>query len=286
MGLVAAPQQEDRGAPRPARLDLGPGPGTRREWLEALWGHRAVIAVLARKDFQARYKRASLGILWVVAVPLVQAIVLTAIFSNFVRLDGGASYPAYVLSGILTWSYFSITLPLATSSIVEQTALTDKLWFPRAILPLVPCLSNLVGLIISMLILVVAAPIAGAPLTINILLLIPASALLLLFTAALSMATSALNVYFRDVRFIVTAALLVWLYATPILYPKDLVGSLGPWLDVNPMTGIVSMFHVAVLGEDGDWQRSAIFSVIVTFLLLVVAMEIHRRRDRQFVDLL
>ena len=98
--------------------------------------------------------------------------------------------------------------------------------------------------------------------------------------------TSALNVYFRDVRFITTAALLVWLYATPILYPKSLVGSLGPWLDLNPMTGIISIFHVAVLGEDGSWLRAVVISVCATAMLLLVAMEVHRRRDRLLVDLL
>ena len=100
------------------------------------------------------------------------------------------------------------------------------------------------------------------------------------------MVLSALNVYFRDVRFIVTAALTVWLYATPIMYPKSSVGELGPWLDFNPMTGIISLFHVAVLGSDGSWSRALAVSLVVTAILLVAAMEINRRHDRLFADLL
>jgi len=267
-------------------LDLAPGSESPTEWLKSLWGHRGVIWVLSRKDFQARYKRASLGVLWAVAVPLVQATVMIFVFSHFVHTGRGFSYPAYVLSGILAWSYFSIALQGGSTAIVDNTAVTDKLWFPRAILSLVPCLSNLVGLGISMVILVIAVPILGAHLDAHLLLLVPACLLLLLFTVALAMVVSALHVYYRDVRFIVSAALLVWLYATPILYPKAKVGSLGKWLDLNPMTGIVSLFHLAVIGRDESWLPALAVSLVVTGALLIVAMEVHRRHDRLFVDLL
>ena len=97
---------------------------------------------------------------------------------------------------------------------------------------------------------------------------------------------SALQVYFRDVRFIVTAALMVWIYATPILYPQAAVGSLGPWLDLNPMTGIISLFHKAIVGGSGALLRPLAISVGVTLALLAIAVEAHRRHDRLFVDLL
>lgn len=267
-------------------LDLEPGFAGREEWIRSLWDHRAVIRVLARKDFQTRYKRASLGVLWAVAVPLLQAAVMIFIFSHFVHAGKGVSYAAYVLAGILTWSYFSMVLPQATTSIIDGTSLTEKLWFPRAILPLVPCVSNLVGLGISMVILLIGTPVLGAAPSVHLLLLIPGCLLLVVFTMALAMVLAALQVYFRDVRFVVTAALIVWLYATPIMYPKSKVGAIGQWLDFNPMTGIISLFHVAVIGKDGSWGRSLVISLIATALLLVAAMEIHRRHDRLFVDLL
>jgi ABC-type polysaccharide/polyol phosphate export permease len=208
------------------------------------------------------------------------------VFSHFVHAGRGVSYGAFVLSGILSWSYFAMALPFATTSIVDSTALTDKLWFPRAILPIVPCVSNLVSLGISMVILLVGAPILGATPGLHLLLLIPACLLLFCFTIALTMVLSALHVYFRDVRFIVTAALMVWLYATPIMYPKGKVGGLGPWLDFNPMTGIMSLFHLAVIGHDGSWIRALVVSLVTTGALLIVAIEAQRRHDRLFVDLL
>ena len=272
-------------SPQPV-LELDPGCTSRAEWLKSLWDHRGVIWVLARKDFQARYKRAALGVLWAVSVPLIQAVVMIVVFSHFIRIHTGVSYAAFVLSGILTWSYVSLVVPQATTAIVDGTSLTDKLWFPRAILSMVPCLSNLVGLGISMCILLIAVPVLGVHPSLHLLLLFPACMLLVLFVVSLTMVLSALNVYFRDVRFIVLATLTVWMYATPIMYPKSAVGSLGRWLDFNPMTGIVSLFHVAVAGPDGAWTRALLVSVIATAILLLAAMEVHRRHDRLFVDLL
>lgn len=284
-GTSIAAAQVDVGSPQPV-LELASGSSSRREWITSMWKHRGVIWVLARKDFQARYKRASLGVLWAVSVPLMQAVVMIFVFSHFIHVQAGVSYAAFVLSGILTWSYVTLVVPQATTAIVDATSLTDKLWFPRAILPIVPCLSNLVGLGISMGILLIGVPVLGVHPSLHLLLLVPACALLVAFSTSLTMVLSALNVYFRDVRFIVLASMTVWMYATPIMYPKSAVGSLSQWLDFNPMTGVISLFHVAVVGKDGSWTRAVLVSLIATVALLVAAMELHRRHDRLFVDLL
>jgi lipopolysaccharide transport system permease protein len=285
-GLSTPVAPVDVGSRQPV-LELGPESTSRREWLGSLWDHRGVIWVLARKDFQSRYKRTSLGIVWAAAVPLLQAVVMIVVFSHFIHAGQGVSYAAFVLSGILVWgSYFAMVLPQGTTSIVDGSSLTDKLWFPRAILPLVPCMSNIVGLGIAVVIVLIGSPILGVAPSLHLLLLIPACALMVAFTVGLTMVLAALNVYFRDVKFIATAALTVWLYATPIMYPKARLGDLGALLDFNPMTGIISLFHVAVIGHDGSWGRALVVSLVATAFLLVAAVELHRRHDRLFADLL
>jgi lipopolysaccharide transport system permease protein len=251
-----------------------------------MWRHRGVVWVLGRQDFHVRFKRATFGVLWAVAVPAVQAAVMVVVFSHFVHTAPGIPYGAYVVSGILPWSYFVLALPAGVTAIVDGTSLTDKVWFPRAILPLVPCVSGLAGLAISMVLLLILTPILGAHVGLHLLLLIPACLLLAAFTASLALLASALQVYFRDVRFIVSAALLVWLYATPIMYPQSEVGHLGPYLDFNPMTGVISLFHLAVLGGGFPWQRALIVSLAATLVLLLAGVETQRRRDRNLVDLL
>ncbi len=282
---IKAPDPE-RGRQAQPVLELRAGPMSRRQWLHTMWNHGPVLLVLARKDFQVRFKRATLGVLWAVALPALQATVMILVFSHFVRARHGIPYAPFVLSGILSWTYFSSTIATTATSIIDGSGLTDKLWFPRALLPIVPCISGLVGLAISMFILVIFAPVLGAPLHLRILLLLPACALLLAFTTALSLVLAALQVYYRDVRFMVTAAISVWIYATPILYAKANIGRVGPWLDFNPMTGVISLFHLAVIGPHDPWRRAVIITVVATLALFVAALEAHRRHDRLFVDLL
>jgi len=269
---------------RTAVIDAAPD--GRRQFLASLVAHRHVFVMLARKDFQTRYKRASLGIVWAVAVPVLQGVVLAIVFSKVVRVQGTEHYGAMVFAGVVAFSYFASTLTAAVTSIVDGSGLTDKVWFPRILLVLVPAAANLVGLAVSVAVLIVALPFLGVGLSPRLALLVPAGALLLAFTAALSLVAAALHVYFRDVKFLVQAALLVWIYVTPVLYPREAVGDLGPWLDLNPMTGIVLLFQQAAVGGVDDLARPVAVSLVWTVALLVIGLEAQRRHDRLFVDLL
>ena len=269
-----------------AVLELTDRPDGSMQWWRHLVRHRDVLLVLARKDFQTRYKRASLGVTWAVAVPLLQAAVMAVVFSKVVRAGGGHSYPIYVMSGIVAYTYFSSVLSSAVVSIVEGTGLTEKVWFPRALLVLVPVLANAVGLIIATVILIAAMPIFGVAYSARLLLLVPAISLLMVLATSLSLVLAALHVYFRDVRFLVQAALMVWLYVTPIIYPLSLVHRLQPFIEANPLTGVVILFHMATIGSTGPWVVPVVVSVAVSAVLLAVGYEVHRRHDRLFVDLL
>jgi ABC-type polysaccharide/polyol phosphate export permease len=255
------------------------------EWLADLARHVPVLGALVRKDFQTRYKRAALGVVWVVVVPLLQGAVLAVVFSKVVKVGGGDGFAEYVLAGILPWAYVSGTVSAGTTSIVDGAGLTDKVWFPRALLPLVPCLSNLIGFAVSVLVLLGTLPFLGAPMGAELLLLLPGTALLVAFTLGASLVLSALHVSFRDVRFLVQAALLVWIYVTPVLYPRSVLGSLEDWVDANPLTGIVALFHLSV-GAEEALARPLAVSIVATVALLAVGLEAQRRRDRLFVDLL
>lgn len=261
-------------------------PDTLSEWLGDMWRHREVLGMLSRADFHVRYKRASFGVAWAVLVPLIQAAVLAVVFSKLVRVPSSHDFGAYVLAGVLAWSYFALTVGTASIAIVEGSGLTDKVWFPRALLPLVPALANLPGLGVSMLLMLPALPLLGASIGVRILLLVPACLLLVVFTAALSTVLAALHVYFRDVKFIVQAALLVWFYVTPVAYPKSLLHGLAGVVDFNPMTGIITLFQMATVGHAGAWGRPVLISVIYTVGLVIAVVESQRRHDRLFVDLL
>jgi ABC-type polysaccharide/polyol phosphate export permease len=265
-------------------LRLNSEPDSRRAWLLGVWSHRDLLGMLARKDFQTRYKRATFGLAWAVAVPVLQAAIIAFIFARVIRLGYGSGFPVYVMSGVFAYAYFSSVVSAAATAIVDGAGLTDKVWFPRVLLVIVPSLSSLVGFAVVLAVLVIAQPFLSVHLGVHTLLLIPATALLVAFSLGLGMVVSALEVYFRDVKFLVQAALVVWIYVTPILYPQYHLTRTGPWLDANPLTGVVALFHMATVGSEGPWVRAVVISIVATVVLLVAGAEAQRRHDRLFVD--
>jgi len=265
--------------------ELTPRPAPWGVWLREIWDHREVIGVLTRKDFQVRYKRASFGVLWAVLLPVVQAVVYVVVFSRIGRFNHTSfSYSAYVLSGVLAWAYFATTAQFAVTAIVDAASITDKVWFPRSVAAIVPVLSNLFGLLTSMVLLIIVMPFIHAHITWRLFVLVPALVLLCLFVLGFGLVTSALHVYFRDVKFIVQAGVLVFFYLTPIIYPAAALRSIGPWLALNPMTGIVGLFQYAAAGHFGALGPSVLVSCGATVVLLVAGLAAQRRYDRLFVD--
>jgi ABC-type polysaccharide/polyol phosphate export permease len=259
-------------------------PASWREWAVDWRSRGPLLWMLVGKDFRTRYKRASLGVLWAVVVPLVQAVILAFVFSQVLNFSSDKGFGAFILSGVVVWSYFAGTQVAAVTAIVDGAGIADKVWFPRAMLTLVPCLSNLIGFVISLALILPVLPVLDISLGRRILLLVPAIVVLVLFSTALALVLSALHVYFRDVKFLLHATLLVWIYATPVLYPRQFLGRLEPWADLNPMTGVVSLFHRALIGDVGPLLRPVSVTVVTTAVLLVAGIEGHRRHDRLFVD--
>ncbi|MHB8670258.1 MAG: ABC transporter permease [Acidimicrobiales bacterium] len=264
--------------------ELRPEPTTRLALLSELWTSRRLLTMLARKDFFVRYRRATFGGIWAVGLPLLQAVIVAVVFSRVARIHTPTSYAVFVFAGMVAWTYLSATVTTASTSIVDGSDLSTKIYFPRAIFPLVTLGANLFGLVITVIILVAMSAAFGAPLGPRTLLLVPAVVVLVALTAGFSLVLSALHVYFRDVRFLVQAAVLGWFYVTPVIYPIGLARGLRPWIEANPATGLVELFRAATVGADPGWIVSLWWSLGWTAALLVLALALHRRRDRVFVD--
>jgi len=255
--------------------------------LADLWASRPLLLMLSRKEFYVRYRRASFGVLWAIGLPVIQALVLAAVFSRVVKVTTpGTNYAVFVFAGVVAWTFFAATLATSATAIVDGAGLSTRIYFPRAVLPLVSVGANLVGLVLSVVVLVVMALAAGESLGPRVVLVIPAVALLVAFTCAISLVLAALHVYFRDVRYFVQVALLVWFYVTPVIYPLRLARDLRGWLELNPLTGCVELMRAAVVGADHGWSVSVGWSLGWTALFAAAAVILHRRFDRVFVDLL
>ena len=249
---------------------------------------RDLLRTLARKDFYVRYRRTSFGVLWAIGLPVVQAVVLGIVFTRVVRIESDGSYGIFVLAGVLPWTFLATSVGNGSTAIVDGTELATKIYFPRAILPLVIIGSNLYGFVAGVVVLLLAAMVIGQGISLDVWLVLPATLLMALFTSALVVLLAGLHVYFRDLRFIVQAGMLAWLYGTPVIYPLELTdGLLRAAILANPATGIVSLFHDAVSeAQTPDLAIAVGSSLAWTTALLIGALGLHARRDRVFVDLL
>ena len=258
-----------------------------RELLVQLWHSRSLISILAKKDFFVRYRRASFGLFWAVGLPLFQALVLAVVFSRVVRIETGTNYAAFVFSGMVAWSFFSGALSAASTSIVDGAALSSRIYFPRAVLPFVSITANAYGFVINSVVLVGLCLVVGVSIGPEVVMLVPAIALVLLLLAGFSLVLSALHVYFRDVRYVIAAVTTAWFYVTPVLYPVRLApGVLRSIVKVNPVTGVVELFRYATVGADPGWGAMVAVSCTWAAVSLVAGLLLHRRFNRVFVDLL
>ena len=247
-------------------------------------GSRELLVILARKEFFMRYRRTTFGIAWAVALPLVQALVLAYVLRRFIAFPTVTQYPVFVYSGMVAWSFLSASVSAACTSIVDNSSITSRIYFPRALMPLMSVLSGLYGLVASTVVLLVLALVTGANLGVDLLLLLPATVLAVALASAFGLWTAAAQVYFRDVKFLVGATLLPMFYATPVFYPYERTsGTLRTLVTLNPASGVVQLFRLGI-GEPRIDLDPVIMTVLWTVAIAAIGITMQARHDRVFAD--
>lgn len=263
--------------------------------LKVILSNRDLIASLAIKDFKVRYRSAALGFLWMLLNPVLQMLVLSLVFSFIVRIPVDVPYPIFLLCGLLPWNFFSMTLGVGASSLVNERNLVKKLYFPREIIPISVAAGHFINFLIALL-LFMPVPLILLRSWSPALLLLPVPILLLaLFTISVTAIATLSDAFFRDTRFIVEALLMVWFYATPVFYPLEFLDSMrssvpawaSPFLQLirfNPMAGIISMFRDIVLYGRVPDPVDSLYVLAVTAILLIWAFLLYRRHGPVIAD--
>lgn len=243
-----------------------------------------LTAVLARKNFRIRYKRAVLGVFWAVLQPAFQAVVLSYVFLRVFHVHSVPHYPIYVLSGILPWAFFTGSLTSATVSVVDNGSLVKKVAMPLVVLPLSAIGGTGLAFAAALPVLLVGSVISGT-LGVSMLLLPLAIVLEVATIVGFAVLLSSFYPAYRDVRYLVESLLLLGLYVTPILYDRArLHGALAHALLANPMTGVMETYRAAVLGRPLHWDAIGC-TVGIDLLVLALAVVVFRRRRDEFPDL-
>jgi lipopolysaccharide transport system permease protein len=255
--------------------------------LADLWAYRELLYFLTWRDIKVRYKQTLMGIAWVVIQPLMTMIIFTLVFTRFVKVDeGDIPYPLFAYAGLLLWTFFSVSVTSGTHSLISNTSLVTKVYFPRAFIPAAAVAAGLLDLSVA------AVPLLGLALYYRVhvtwgLLLLPVFVLLgAMLALSVGMAASAMTVRYRDLRHALPFLLQLWMFASPVLYPVRLVGERWRWvLAANPMTGVLEGFRAALTGTPFDWPLVAV-PLAAAPVLVGIAFYVFRRLEDTFADVI
>ena len=242
--------------------------------LKELFSYRELLVSLAKKDLKVRYKNSALGFLWSLLNPLLMMLILSFVFSLIVKF-GIKDFPVFLLIGLLPWNYFNMALGSATGAVIANSGLVKKVYFPREILPMSAVLAELVNYLIALCLLLIFLGFRGYLHPQFLPLLIIVIFLQTIITIGLAMFFAGINVYFRDIQYVLNVILMFMFYATPILYTIQMVENASyirahQWLlllyKANPVTDLVVIYRGLLY--EGVLPSWTYFAYIVGFAVV------------------
>ncbi|MEN3009738.1 MAG: ABC transporter permease [Candidatus Bipolaricaulaceae bacterium] len=256
------------------------------ETLTVLINRRALIAELVRRELKLRYRGTWLGFLWTLLNPLVFMVVYTLVFSHFLKL-GIPKFPAFLLTGLLPWMWFSESVMAGTSCLVDHAMFLRNAVFPAQVLPVVSVGVGMMNYIFSLPVLFILLAVYGVPLSWTVLALPLVMAVQFMLILSIVYFTSTFNVFLRDLRYIIQHGLLVGFFLTPIMYDLSFVPARFQWLlKINPMTVVIDSYRRLLFYGTWPHWRNLGFVLALALVLLVLGMVVFERRRETFAEYL
>jgi lipopolysaccharide transport system permease protein len=261
------------------------------QWINfgELWQSRELVGFLTWREVKVRYKQTLLGAAWAILQPLLMMVVFTIFFGRLARLPSGdLPYPLFALAGLIPWTFFSNALASAANSVVGSERLITKIYFPRLAVPFAAVGAAAIDFGVAMLLMgLVMAGYGHAP-SANILLAPLIFAVMLLAAAGLGTMLAALNVAYRDFRYVVPFFIQLGMFATPTIYfqPTGNEGrSIGWLMSTNPMTSLISGFRASLLGGEIPWAGLGVATILAVALFVIGCLYFRKVEDR-FADVI
>jgi lipopolysaccharide transport system permease protein len=255
--------------------------------IRELWDYRELFYFLAWRDVKVRYKQTVLGVLWAIIQPLFTMVIFTVVFGQMANIpSGGVPRPIFYFTALLPWIYFSSTLTGAGMSLVSNSTLLTKIYFPRIILPAAAALGGLIDFFIGSLFLIGFILYYDIPVGWHCLLWPVLVLPLVLLAFGVGTFLAALNVKYRDVKYAIPFGIQLLLFMTPIIYPSSVFPARFQWLlALNPLGGLIEAFRYAVVPTYSiDWAALGL-SLVTTAVILVCAVLYFKRTEKAFADI-
>ncbi len=277
---------ENDSADNPPVVRIQPSRGWVSLRLREVWEYRELLYFLTWRDIKVRYKQTALGAAWAIIQPLFTMLVFSLFFGRLAKVPSdGIPYPIFCYTALVPWTFFANGLTQSSNSLVGSSNLITKVYFPRLTIPLATVLSGIIDFLLAFGILLVMMIYYSVPLSLKILWFPVFLSLALVTSLGVGLWLSALNVQYRDVRYVVPFIAQFWMLATPIAYPSSLLNE--PWRTVyglNPMAGVVEGFRWALLGAKISVGPLLIASSVAAVLILIGGAFYFRRMEKTFAD--
>lgn len=248
-----------------------------RHFLELLWE-------ITKKELQVRYKHTVFGFLWLIANPLMQMLVIGFVFPLFIK-EPVKHYYYYLFAGLLAWNFFSLSLSKATQSIVFERSLIKKAVFPRMVIPISIVLSNLINFVIAFILFLIPVSFLQTLSVASAFYFLLGLTLLIIFTVGVTLLASSLNVKFRDINFFVQAILIVWFYATPVMYSLSQLPERFYWIwHLNPLTSIFQLIQAALVGSVPPEPSMMLANFTTIFIVGILGVVTFLKESKDFDD--
>lgn len=255
--------------------------------LKELYQYRELFLLLIWRDVKVRYKQTILGAAWAILQPVFTMIIFSIFFGNLAGIPSdGIPYPIFSYAALVPWTFFANGISQSSNSLVGNTNLLTKIYFPRMIMPVSTILSGLVDFGLAFCILIVMMMGYKIPISVDAIWIIPLIILTAITAMGVGLWLSALNVQFRDIRYVLPFLVQAWLFITPIAYPSSLLAERWKVLySLNPMAGVVEGFRWALLGANTFPGLILLVSSLMAILIFISGLFFFRRMEDQFADL-
>lgn len=248
--------------------------------------YKYLLSQLILREIKARYKQSILSYGWIIFNPLVQLVVYTFVFSIVFKFPTqGIPYSVFLFIGLLPWIFLQTSLTSSSLVLVDNSNLLKKVNFPREVLPYSVICSKTIDLILSLLLLIPLFIFYQLPISINIIYIFPLFFLQIVLMTGLSLLISASNLFYRDIQFVTSLFLLMWMYLTPVVYPLSLVpDNFLQVYKLNPMVGIIEGYRSSVFNTPLDWG-TILISAIVSIFIFIIGFWMFKKTECVFADI-
>jgi len=254
--------------------------------LDELWSYHELLFFLVWRDLKVRYKQTILGAAWAIIQPVTTMLIFSLIFGKFAKIEtGDIPYPIFSYAALLPWQLFSKAMTESSMSLVANGQFITKIYFPRLYIPTSSVLSGVVDFFLSLTVLIGMMFYYQVAVSWKLLLLPVLIVITILVSLSISLWLSAINVKFRDVRFILPFLVQVWMYATPIAYPISIVPESWRFAySLNPMVALIESYRWVILGSEISSAGNVLFSVTLFGLMLVGGLWYFQKTEMTFAD--